>query len=82
MALLREAYEQLLKTLRPHVIPLLETNKQRDSTLLSTIGNEYGDIYEKAWDVARATRLNDDAVPTYYEKYMKPIMKKYPAPKL
>ena len=80
--LLKEAYDQLLNQLRPAIIPLVEYNRVFDETMLSTIGNKYGDIYEKAFEVAKATKLNKEQVPSYYEKYMKPIMKKYPAPKL
>jgi len=44
-----------------------ETNNQ------STIGNEYGDIYENMLETAKATKLNKHVVPPYYEKYIKPL---------
>jgi len=79
--LLREAFLQSLTELRPHMIPLVEFCPIAEANLLSTIGNKYGDIYETQFDVGRQTRLNKP-VPPYYDSLMKPVMRKYPAPKV
>lgn len=78
--LLRQAFNKLLVDLRPHVIPILEFSPAHDD-FLSTIGNKYGDIYETAFETAKNSNLNKKPVPDYYETHMKPIMRKYPAPK-
>lgn len=44
--LLLEAAKKLMITLRPQMIPLVESWGLADSTLVSAIGNSYGDIYE------------------------------------
>jgi hypothetical protein len=43
---LLEATKRLLVTLRPRMIPLIESWEFSDSQLMSAIGNSYGDIYE------------------------------------
>lgn len=47
--LLNESYKLALIELRPHMIPLIELNYDSivDNSYLSSIGNEYGDIYEE-----------------------------------
>lgn len=44
--LLLEALKQMMTTMRPQMIPLVEAFDYRDSVLVSAIGNSYGDIYE------------------------------------
>jgi hypothetical protein len=41
----------------------------------SSIGNEFGDIYEQQLELAMASRLNKDEVPPYFEQLIKPILK-------
>ena len=50
--LLRDAYKSILVTLRPHMVPLVEFSPKSEVGLLSSIGNRYGDIYEKSFDHA------------------------------
>jgi acyl-CoA oxidase len=45
-SLIQEALKIVLKDLRPHMIPLVESFGIPDSMLVSAIGNSYGDIYE------------------------------------
>lgn len=44
--LLNDAYAKVLVDLRPHMIPYIEYSPNMTLTLRSTIGNDYGDIYE------------------------------------
>jgi len=44
--LLQESLKELLKDLRPQMIPLVESFGFTDSFILSAIGNSFGDIYE------------------------------------
>jgi hypothetical protein len=55
--LLDEAFKHLLRELRPHMIPLVETCPVLDVGY-STIGNYYGDIVEAQLDFARTSKLN------------------------
>lgn len=45
--ILEEGFEVLIKEMRPHMIPMIEVIGVTDFTLLSAIGNSYGDIYEQ-----------------------------------
>jgi len=74
--LLNDSYNELLLQLRPHLIPLVEMTDliHEDSWCVSTIGNKYGDIYEKQLEVAQNSRLNTGKPPSYYEELMKPLM--------
>jgi len=78
-SLLNEAYNMLLRGLRPHIIPLVEGSEeniqQEDSWNISTIGNKYGDIYETQLEVSKNSRLNTGKAPACYESLMKPIIK-------
>jgi len=57
------------------MIPMIEFIQLTDYSLLSAIGNTYGDIYEQQLELAMNSRLNKEQVPPYFEKYQKPIMK-------
>jgi hypothetical protein len=71
--LLEQAFKKLLVDLRPHMLGLVEWMSIGD-VLPSVIGNKYGDIYEAQYEAAVNSRLNQQQVPSYYEKYMKPTM--------
>ena len=77
--LLEGAYKQTLTDLRPQMVPLAELNPE--SSTPSTIGNEYGDIYELQLQTAKNTRLNTGKVPQLYHTHIKPVMQMVP-PKL
>lgn len=78
--LLLAAYKQTLTEMRPNIIGLAELVPE--GSYCSTIGNEYGDIYEKQFEVARSSRLNTGTVPDLYYTNIKPVMQMIPAPKL
>jgi len=44
--------------IRPVILPLVETFAMKDDTMLSAIGNSYGDIYETHLEWAKGSRLN------------------------
>ena len=71
--LLEQAFKKLLVDLRPHMLGLVEWMSIGD-VLPSVIGNKYGDIYEAQYEAAVNSRLNQQQVPSYYDKYMKPTM--------
>ena len=58
------------------MVPLVESFPESSKHVLSisTIGNEFGDIYEMQYDTAKASTLNHGIVPKLYETHMKPVM--------
>jgi hypothetical protein len=68
-----DTYKHVLNSLRPHLLHLVETNKQ-ENYISSTIGNEFGDIYEGLHDHITTSSPLSKSRPRYYEKYMKPLI--------
>ena len=79
--LVEASYKSLLVQMRPHMIPFIEFSPNFDKSLVTTIGNYHGDIYETQLEVAQNSRLNKTQVPPYFEKYIKPVTTRR-APKL
>lgn len=73
--LLDTAYKKTLIDLRPDMIGLAEVIPEGAQP--STIGNEYGDIYENQFETAINSRLNspNGQVPELYHTHIKPVMK-------
>lgn len=55
---LNQAIKDLLVAIRPQFIPLLEIHPFSDNTLMSAVGNSYGDIYETHLEWAMGSRMN------------------------
>jgi hypothetical protein len=73
-SLIEEALDVSLKELRPYMVDLVEMRPDHtDNSYLSSIGNEYGDCYERQLEFAMGSRLNKNGVPDYFETYMKPM---------
>lgn len=79
--LVEDSLYLLLTELRPHMIPIVESCGY-DSQDHNVIGNKWGDIYELQLDLARKSRLNNNPVPSFYDKYQKPTMTMHKTPKL
>ena len=74
---IREALDLLVRKMRPHLVPLVETFAMPDEIIPSSIGNSYGDIYEQQLDWAMNSRLNKedkDGVTANFEPYIKPFL--------
>ena len=56
---LKKALEQVIKKLRPQMLPLAEVPYSTDEFNPSSIGNSYGDIYETQFEWARTSKLNN-----------------------
>lgn len=56
------------------MIPLVESFSFDDNSVLSSIGNSYGDIYETSLRWAREYPQNKDKVTPLFEKYIKPMI--------
>ena len=64
---MHQALEQCVTEMRPHFIPLSESGYFPDHVCPSTIGNQYGDIYEMQLQYAQKSRLNiNNEVPSYF----------------
>lgn len=74
------ALKQNLIDLRPNMVSIAELLP--DASIPSTIGNEYGDIYENQYETAKNSRLNTGETPEYYHTHIKPLMQMCPPPKL
>lgn len=76
--LILEAIKEINRQIRPYAIPLVESLGFTDETVVSAIGNSYGDIYEQHLEWAKESRLNKtkdgDAIPDGYLKYMSPVI--------
>ena len=83
-ALLDRSYRAKLDELRPQMIAICESGPSYMKHIPSTIGNEYGDIYEQQFETARNSRMNSPIVPSLFETHMKPVMtmRKPQVPKL
>ena len=78
LSLLNDAFKLSLKTLRPHIVPITEIYLIPDESLLSAVGNSYGDIYETHLKWAKSSRLNNPATGSIqdgWEEYMMPILR-------
>jgi len=55
---INDALKDIYTKLRPQMVPLIESWAKSDDTLMSAIGNSYGDIYETQFEWAKNSRLN------------------------
>lgn len=67
------AMDELVKKLRPQMLPLVESLRWPDEIIPSAIGNSYGDIYETQLQWAKDSRLNKKPIPPYFNELMKPF---------
>ena len=75
--LMEDAVKILLKRIRPQIIPIVENIVQfSDNSLMSAIGNSYGDIYETAFEWAKTSRYNtpNGNIPPGWKEFMSPII--------
>jgi len=74
-----EAIKSVNLAIRPHILNIIESIGCSDQTLMSAIGNYYGDIYETHLEWAKNSRMNQsrhgDSIPDGYLEYMMPIMR-------
>lgn len=69
--------------MRPHALNLVEFCPYLEKSIVSTIGNGHGDIYEAVLETAKNSNLNKgDFKKDLFNNRMKEVMNKYPAPKL
>lgn len=66
---------ELLATLRPEAVNLVDAFNVHDRVLDSTLGNWDGNVYQRMYDEAMKSPLNQTDVPEAYYKYLRPLMK-------
>ena len=59
-----------------NAVALVDSWDWSDSNLCSTLGVYNGDVYEKLFEFARNSKLNEHDVHPVFHKYMKPYAEK------
>jgi hypothetical protein len=75
---INDAYKTALKRLRPQMIGLAEYKADildNHYTDISSIGNQYGDIYEHQLNCASESPLNKQQKPAYFDDVVMPIIR-------
>ncbi|XP_067631927.1 acyl-coenzyme A oxidase 1 [Eurosta solidaginis] len=72
---LQKRLEAALKKMRPDAVAICDGFDFHDRILNSTLGCYDGNVYERLFEAARKSPLNQKPVPDSFEKYLKPFMK-------
>ncbi|XP_053963764.1 probable peroxisomal acyl-coenzyme A oxidase 1 [Anastrepha ludens] len=72
---LQNRLEVALKKLRPDAVGICDGFDYHDRLLNSTLGSYDGNVYERLFEAAKKSPLNQKPVPDSFEKYLKPFMK-------
>ncbi|XP_065192794.1 peroxisomal acyl-coenzyme A oxidase 1-like [Sycon ciliatum] len=64
-----------LQILRPNAVSLVDAFCHHDMSLLSALGANDGDVYQRLYDMARKAPLNKTQVADGIHQYLKPVMK-------
>uniref|UniRef100_A0A0K0DP60 ACOX domain-containing protein n=1 Tax=Angiostrongylus cantonensis TaxID=6313 RepID=A0A0K0DP60_ANGCA len=77
LSYMKEELYRLLSKIRPNVVSIVDSFDVPDKELQSVLGRRDGHVYENLYKYARDSALNKhDVLPTF-EKYLKPMMKRY-----
>ena len=69
---INEAINEIMEEIRPDAIALTDAFDYPDNLLKSTIGSHDGNVYEKLFDAAQNSVLNENEVFDGYNEYLKP----------
>uniref|UniRef100_W8AQW7 Acyl-coenzyme A oxidase n=2 Tax=Ceratitis capitata TaxID=7213 RepID=W8AQW7_CERCA len=72
---LQNRLELSLKKLRPDAVAICDGFDYHDRVLNSTLGCYDGNVYERLFEAAKKSPLNQKPVPDSFEKYLKPFLK-------
>lgn len=75
MAELQTLLETLLTDLRPNAVGIVDGFDYCDEVLSSTLGAYDGRVYERLFEEAKKSPLNQEPVNSSFHKYLKPYMK-------
>ncbi|XP_067631928.1 acyl-coenzyme A oxidase 1-like [Eurosta solidaginis] len=72
---LQTSLETVLAQLRPNLVAICDGFDFHDKVLSSVLGCYDGNVYERIFEAAKKSPLNQKIVPEAYEKYLKPFMR-------
>ncbi|XP_037948738.1 probable peroxisomal acyl-coenzyme A oxidase 1 [Teleopsis dalmanni] len=72
---LQKRLEVVLKKIRPDAVGICDCFDFHDRVLNSALGSHDGNVYERIFEAAKKSPLNQKPVPDAFEKYLKPFMK-------
>lgn len=72
---LQARLEELLAALRPNAVGIVDGFDIRDEILSSALGAYDGNVYQRLFDEAMKSPLNQESVNQSFEKYLKPFLK-------
>ncbi|CAH0724580.1 unnamed protein product, partial [Brenthis ino] len=72
---LQRRYEELLESIRPNAVGLVDAFDVRDELLHSTLGSYDGRVYERIMEEVEKNPVNMESVSPSYHKYIKPMIK-------
>ncbi|XP_017491824.1 PREDICTED: probable peroxisomal acyl-coenzyme A oxidase 1 [Rhagoletis zephyria] len=72
---LQTRLETALKQLRPDAVPIVDGFDFPDRLLSSTLGSYDGNVYERMFDLAKQSPLNQQSVPKSFHTVLKPFLK-------
>eukprot|EP00042_Codosiga_hollandica_P056287 m.808638 g.808638 ORF g.808638 m.808638 type:complete len:190 (+) comp59314_c0_seq2:1488-2057(+) len=75
VALIRAKVQQLLASIRPHAVLLVDAFHLSDNQLNSSLGRYDGNVYEHMYAWAQREPLNKDQVPQAVKDYLQPLMR-------
>ncbi|XP_037953027.1 probable peroxisomal acyl-coenzyme A oxidase 1 [Teleopsis dalmanni] len=72
---LQTRLEKALIDLRPDAVAICDGFDYHDRTLSSTLGSYDGNVYERLFEAAKKSPLNQQPVPKAFHEHLKPFMK-------
>lgn len=78
----RKQHRQLLASLRPEAVSLVDAFGWEDYALNSALGRADGDVYSALLSMAKTSPLNRTEAGPAWEDVLKPVMHRKPLPKL
>ncbi|TYG54927.1 hypothetical protein ES288_D09G230500v1 [Gossypium darwinii] len=76
-ALANEQLRSLYSQVRPNAIALVDAFNHTDHYLGSVLGCYDGNVYQKLYEEAWKSPLNDTVVPDGYDEYIRPLLKQH-----
>ncbi|CAL1679780.1 unnamed protein product [Lasius platythorax] len=72
---LQTRFEEMLAAIRPNAVGIVDGFDIRDEILASALGAYDGNVYQRLFDEAMKSPLNQESVNQSYQKYLKPFLK-------
>lgn len=72
--ILQKRLEEMLKALRPNVVGFVDGFDICDEILGSALGAYDGDVYQRLFDEAMKSPLNQESVNQSFNSYLKPFL--------